>query len=130
MQFLSNSNPTVLFILEHHSAWLFHQSPEVLRCFLLLFHLFNWENCAYFWLKILFFINSLQGSFIFQWCFRLWFSYLALQYSLLCFFFFFPHALNGLLWCPPHIPSLNPSWIFDLHTMQQFTSGSERNGIH
>lgn len=130
MQLVSNSNPTVLFILEHHGAWLFHQNLKVLRFFLLPFlHLFNWENFIYFWLKVLLFIHnskSLQGGFIFQWCFRLWFGYLASQYSLP----FFPDALNGLLWCPPHIPSVNPSWIFDLHTMQQFTSGSELNGIH
>lgn len=64
---VSNSNPTVLFIFEHHSAWLFHQSPKVFRFFLLpLLHRFNWENFTYFWLKVLLCLRAYKQALYFS----------------------------------------------------------------
>lgn len=127
IKLVSNLNPTVLFIFEHHRAWLFHQSPKVFRFFLLpLLHRFNWENFTYFLLKVLLCLRAYKQALYFSdvsGC-----ESVTWPCNIVCVFS--PEALNGLLWCPPHIPSLNPSWIFDLHTMQQFTSGSELDGIH
>lgn len=71
--------------------------------------------------------KSLQAGFKFQWCFRLWFCYLALQYSL-CFFSWSPKWATVMPSTHSILESLLDLWLAHNATIH-FWQWTERNTL-